>query len=314
MKTKNPLFSSNSIIVVLFIFAISNSCQVETDQINPIVLTGRIVLIGLDGISVEGYNVAKHPNLDQLADEGALSLNTRASMPSLTLPNWTTHLTGSGPEQHGVVNNEWKLNNYVLSPMEKDDKGYYPSIFKILKEQIPNMKTAFYFNWAKLIEPYNRVYIDEIYFLKDDSYEENFTQAFDFIVENRYNPTFVFLYTAHTDHAGHKYGWMSPKYIESIEDADVYIGELMDKLKSKGLYKDTHFMFLTDHGGIDKGHGGVSPSEMVVPWGISGQGIKKGYKLKAPNNTFNTAVTIAYLFRCEPPSSWIGSVPMSIFE
>jgi len=36
------------------------------------------------------------------------------------------------------------------------------------------------------------------------------------------------------------------------------------------LYDETHFMFLTDHGGIEYGHGGVSTDEMVVPWGITG--------------------------------------------
>ena len=66
----------------------------------------RIVLIGLDGISVEGYNTASHPNLDQLFGEGVVSLNTRNVMPSVTLPNWTSHLTGSGPEQHGVISNK----------------------------------------------------------------------------------------------------------------------------------------------------------------------------------------------------------------
>lgn len=34
-------------------------------------------------------------------------------------------------------------------------------------------------------------------------------------------------------------------------------------------------MFLTDHGGIEYGHGGVSTDEMIVPWGITGPGIKK---------------------------------------
>ena len=65
----------------------------------------RIVLISLDGICVDGYLKAKTPNLDALMAEGSLSLDTRVVMPSVTLPNWTSHLCGSGPEQHGVVDN-----------------------------------------------------------------------------------------------------------------------------------------------------------------------------------------------------------------
>ena len=69
----------------------------------------RIIMIALDGISVEGYQKAKTPNLDALMTEGSLSLTTRVVMPSVTLPNWTSHLTGSGPEQHRVVDNGWEI-------------------------------------------------------------------------------------------------------------------------------------------------------------------------------------------------------------
>ena len=62
----------------------------------------RVVLISLDGICVEGFLKARTPNLDALLADGSLSLDTRVVMPSVTLPNWTSHLTGSGPEQHGV--------------------------------------------------------------------------------------------------------------------------------------------------------------------------------------------------------------------
>jgi len=69
-------------------------------------MTKRVVLIGLDGISVDGYKTAKHPNLDLLMADGVLSLSTRNVMPSFTLPNWTSHLTGSSPIQHGVFSND----------------------------------------------------------------------------------------------------------------------------------------------------------------------------------------------------------------
>ena len=63
----------------------------------------RVVMIALDGISVPGFTTAHTPNLDNLLAQGALSLTTRVVMPSVTLPNWTSHLTGSGPEQHGMA-------------------------------------------------------------------------------------------------------------------------------------------------------------------------------------------------------------------
>ena len=282
---------------------------------NSTVKTKRIVMIGLDGISVDGYNTAKTPNLDKLMTDGVLSLTTRNVMPSVTLPNWTSHLTGSGPEQHGVLSNGWQKDKVKLPAIEKDKDGYYPSIFKVLKEEMPSVKTAFYYNWAELINSMNPSYFDESSFEENDEYLKNYGKAFNFIKSNKDNPTLVFLYSVHTDHAGHNHGWMSPEYITSIEEVDVHIGDFINKLKNEGLYADTHFMFFTDHGGLPKsGHGGKSKQELEVPWAITGPGIRKG-KLIEPNNSVNTATTIAYLFGIDTiPLSWTGEVPMSIFE
>ena len=274
----------------------------------------RIVLISLDGICVEGYLKAKTPNLDKLMAEGSLSLDTRVVMPSVTLPNWTSHLTGSGPEQHGVVDNSWEISKFTLPAIEKDSAGYYPSVFKVLKDAIPQMKTAFYYNWINLFYPYNKQSLDEVSYLEKDAYVPNYEKAFSFLKANRTDPTLVFLYSVHTDHAGHKYKWMSPEYIRSIEEADVEIGRFIEKIKQEGLYKDTHFMFLTDHGGINYGHGGVSTDEMIVPWGITGPGIKKEFKITEPNNTVNTAAVILHLFKVKQPLSWTGEVIKSIFK
>lgn len=315
MKNSRRNFFKKGLVgaVALGSASISRPVTAITSEVNA-AAAKRIVLISLDGICVDGYLKAKTPNLDALMAEGALSLDTRVVMPSVTLPNWTSHLTGSGPEQHGVVDNSWEITKFTLPAIETDNQGYYPSVFKVLKEALPGAKTAFYYNWINLLYPYNKQYFDEVNYLEDDAYLPNYEKALSFLMENRKNPTLVFLYSVHTDHAGHKYKWMSPEYIKSIEEADVEIGKFIDKMKQEGLYKDTHFMFLTDHGGINYGHGGVSTDEMIVPWGIAGPGIKKGFKITEANNTVNTAATILHLFKIKKPLAWTGEVPDSIFK
>lgn len=273
----------------------------------------RVVLISLDGISVPGFKDANTPNLDALLAEGSLSLSTRVVMPSVTLPNWTSHLTGSGPEQHGVVDNGWQIDKKKFPAVEADEKGYYPSVFEVMKKNVPECKIAFYYNWVNLIYPYNNKYFDEVSFLENDGYIDNYEKAFNFILNNKDFPTLVFLYSVHTDHAGHSHKWMSDEYIKSIEDADVQIGMFLDKMKKEGLYEDTYFFFLSDHGGIEYGHGGVSVDEMIVPWGIVGPKVKKGI-IDEPNNTVNTASTILYLFDVKQPLSWTGEVVKSVFK
>ncbi|MFT4018003.1 MAG: alkaline phosphatase family protein [Agriterribacter sp.] len=277
----------------------------------------RVIIIGLDGFGSEGFNGSKHPNLDQLLTEGTYSLTTRPVMPSVTLPNWTSHLTGSGPEEHGVTGNDWKIDAHPLEPIDKDADGYYPSIFKILKEQVPDIKTGYYYNWADLINSINKKYLDEISFEHEEKYDSNYTKAFNFIVANKTNPTLVFLYTVHTDHAGHTYNWMSPEYIQAIEAADVAIGKLINNLKAEDLFNDTHFLLITDHGGIEKKHGGVSMHEMQIPWGVVGPKIKKQGLKEFYNSNKNTALVVAQIFgikRKKLPESWIGVVPEGIFK
>ena len=277
----------------------------------------RVIIIGLDGFGSEGFNGSKHSNLDQLLAEGTYSLTTRPVMPSVTLPNWTSHLTGSGPEEHGVTSNDWKIDSHPLEPIDKDTEGYYPSIFKILKEQIPAVKTAYYYNWADLINSMNKKYIDEISFEHHYKYDSNYQRAFNFLVKHQESPTLVFLYSVHTDHAGHTYNWMSPEYIQAIEEADVAIGRLMNNLKAVNLFNDTHFLLITDHGGIEKKHGGVSMHEMQIPWGIVGPKIKKQGLTEFYNSNKNTALAVSQIFgikRKYLPKSWIGVVPEGIFK
>lgn len=278
----------------------------------------RVVIIALDGFSVDGFKTAKHPNLDKMIADGVLSLTTRPVMPSVTLPNWTSHLAGSGPEEHGVTDNKWTLENQRLKALETDKDGYYPSIFKVLKENVPGVKTAYYYNWAELPNSMNKKYFDEISFEWKDKYDSNYQKAFNFIVENKHSPSLVFLYSVHTDHAGHNHNWMSPEYITAIEQADTAIGIFLDKVRAENLYDDTHFIFITDHGGHPKtGHGGTSMEEMQVPWAITGPQIKKLGLTPMYNSNKNTALVIARLFGIkekELPKCWTGIVPDGILR
>lgn len=275
----------------------------------------RVLVIGLDGFSIEGFHKAKHPNMDKMLADGSLSLTTRAVMPSVTLPNWTSHMTGSGPEEHGVTNNQWTIEKHTLPALETDKEGYYPSIFKVLKENVSNVKIGYYYNWKELIYPMNKKYLDEVSFEERDEYKDNYRKAYDFLISNKEKPTLVFLYSVHTDHAGHGFGWTSPEYIQSIEAADVAIGTLLNQMKTAGIYNDTHFLLITDHGGLNKGHGGYTTDEMLVPWGITGPKIKKQGVITPFNSNKNTALVLAKIFGVSKlPEVWTGTVPKQLFK
>ena len=278
----------------------------------------RVVVFALDGIRVDGLQQAKTPNIDAIFAEGASSTVTRDQMPSITLVNFTSHLTGSGPEQHGVVSNKWTLENIQLPPVVTDEDGYYPGIFKMLKDNVPGVKTGFYHNWKALINTHNQKYIDEVGYLHElhGAYGANYDNCFEFVKTNSDKPTFVFMYDETTDHVGHKIGWMTPEYIAAIEESDSLIGTFVTKLKEEGLYDSTYIFFITDHGGVEKHHGKVSKEEMIIPWAVKGPTVKKGYVLTSPHYTTCTAVDVMHIFKLDKkvPPYWIGKPTKEAFK
>ena len=52
----------------------------------------RVIIMTFDGIRVDGLAKARTPAIDSLIAAGAASYSTRDVMPSITLPNYTSHL------------------------------------------------------------------------------------------------------------------------------------------------------------------------------------------------------------------------------
>lgn len=265
-------------------------------------LAEMIIIIGVDGMSIPGFQRAHTPNMDVLVRNGALSFRTRSVMPTVSGPNWSSHLLGAGPEQHGVTFNGWAPDNISIMPTVTDEQGYFPSVFSVVRQQMPEAVTGFFYDWDVLIDVFNQQHISRVEY--SDFYTETFAKAIPWIVENK--PLLTFLYIGNPDSVGHEFMWESPQYVKSLEDVDVVIGNLMDAMKEAGLYDDTHFIIASDHGGIEYGHGGVSMDEIKVPWLISGPGIIENRMISQPNDVFNTAPTIIHLLGLEQPWEWIG--------
>jgi len=299
----------NSFIVFIYSLLVLVICA-NCSRKNPDIPAKRIILIGIDGMDVDGFQKAKTPNLDELVKRGAISLTTRAVMPTVSGPNWGSHLLGAGPEQHGITSNGWTVDNYSIEATIKDEDGYFPSVFNLIGEQLPNAKTCFYYDWDALANLYNLKTIDQVEFSK--SFKQTFEKATPWIIEN--NPLFSFIYIGHPDEVGHEHQWGSPQYIKALEDVDKILGEFFAALKDADMFEGTHFIVVTDHGGVKHGHGGLSMAEIEIPWIIAGPGIIQDKMIIQPNDVYNTASTIAYLLNIEQPYEWISRPVLGAFE
>lgn len=288
-----------SFLVIIIILFLLWACHGRQNKISA----ERVILIGIDGVGSLDLQMAVTPNLDSMIRRGALSLTTRAVMPTVSGPNWSSHLLGAGPEQHGITCNGWTVGNHTVEATITDDDGYFPSVFKLLKEQLPGHKTALFYDWDALLNYYNPVFIDKIEYSK--GFMKTFKKATPWIIEN--DPHFTFIYIGEPDEMGHAYQWHSNEYIESIEKVDEALGNFFQTLRENNMFENTHFIVVTDHGGVGYGHGGLSMDEIEIPWIISGPGIIQDRIIEQPNDVYNTASTIAYLFDLEQPIAWVGT-------
>lgn len=271
----------------------------------------RVILIGIDGMSTSGFQHAFTPNLDQIAKDGLVTLNARNVMPSVRAPNWATHLMGSGPEQHAVTFNGWTPTTTVLSPLCADNYGYFPSIFTVFRQQRPDLKTCFFYDWKDLADMLNPADIGYLKYQQPERFRENIKEVADYLVIKK--PGFAFLYIGHLDEVGHEYKWESQEYLKAIEDVDNALGYLFDRLRQQGMYDETFILVISDHGGVDYSHGGLSATEMNVPWIIKGPGIVQGRMYSLPLNTLQTAPTIVSILGLDLPHCWIGKPAEKIF-
>ena len=273
-------------------------------------LARHVLLIGIDGMGAEGFQLARTPHLKQLAKEGAVSIKARSVMPTVSSPSWGSILTGAGPEQHGITSNSWLLTNYTIEPPAKDADGYFPSIFTLLRQNSPEAEIAVFYDWDGLGNLFNHKYLSRVELTK--IYQETFEKAVPYILEKK--PELAFLYIGNPDEVGHEHGFDSEEYYQSLEQVDAKLGDLFAALKRAGLYEETSIIIVADHGGIGTGHGGESMLELEVPWIIRGPGVIKDRMIAQPVNLYDTASTIAYLFRLEQPYEWIGRPVLGAFE
>jgi arylsulfatase A-like enzyme len=262
----------------------------------------HVLVIGCDGFGSVGFTLTNTPVLHRLMREGSFTLHARGVMPTSSSPNWASMIMGAGPEQHGVTSNDWETNKFEIPPTVSGPAGFFPTIFGVLHEQKPGAKIACIHDWdgfGRLVEPGS---CDVLQNVTNSPATAQRAMA----VIRELKPAFLFVHFDQVDHAGHSYGWKSPEFFQTVDDTDALIGKLVDALTEAGIRDQTVVLMTADHGGKGKKHGEPTIEELEIPWIIAGPGIKRAHEIKTPVNTYDTAPTIALLFKAQPPPCWIG--------
>ncbi len=262
----------------------------------------HVVVVGCDGMSPDGVRKADSPVMKRLMREGAYTLHARGVMPTSSSPNWASMIMGAGPEQHGVTSNDWETNKFEIEPIARGLGPMFPTIFGELRQQRADAKIACFHDWDGFGRLFERQAANRIE--DSDGPTNAVVHAIEYLKQEK--PTFTFIHLDHVDHAGHQDGHGTPAYYASVDVADKLIGMVLAAIKDAGIEHNTVLLVTADHGGVGTKHGNSTMAELEIPWILFGPGVKRGHELKTPVNTYDTAVTIAYILGVKPHPAWIG--------
>ncbi len=267
-----------------------------------------VIVIGIDGLSVDGVATAATPRLHELMARGAWTLEARGVMPTLSSPNWESVIGGAPPEQHGITSNGYLRRLVEFSPACQDAEGHFPTIFGILRDQRPASRIAVFHEWggfANLVEPRGPDVMQH-----ESSSERTLSAALEYWKAKR--PTLLFVHLDGVDHAGHETNWLSRTYYNAVTEADGYLGRVLDMVENESAWDSTYVLVTSDHGGTRHGHGKNSLAEILIPWVLAGPGVLPG-KLTVPVNTYDSAVTLAWIYNLNVPACWTGRPVLAAF-
>jgi hypothetical protein len=273
-----------------------------------------VIIIGVDGLSPRGVDVGETPALNELLERGAYSFTARGVFPTSSSPNWASMISGAGPEQHGVTSNDWRLWNRAILPSADDDgkptDPMFPTVFSELRRQRPDAFIAAVYDWSGFGTLFQKDAVD----VDADTQGPEATMERAVRVFREDRPHLLFIHLDHVDGAGHGEGWHTPAYYDAVLRADQLIGQMIDAITERDAWDTTLVIVTSDHGGVDRSHGGETMAELEIPWIIAGAGVEPGREITRPIDTSDTACTAAYALGLEQHPAWVGRPVFEAFR
>lgn len=241
------------------------------------------VLFLVDGLRPDALDPQRTPTIWRLMNDGVHTLNGRTVVPSATLPAHTSLFYGVEPDRHGVTTNTW-------SPPVRPT----PSLFSVLRAG--GLRCGSFYNWEELRDMAPPGALEAAFFASAGD-AVIAAAARDFLSGGSLD--FAFVYFGETDLVGHRAGWMSAAYLETVASADALIGQVLDSVSD-----GTTAIVTSDHGGHERTHGSDRPEDVTIPLIIRGPGTPQ--RLTGPVGILDLAPTIADLLGVEAPVDWEG--------
>jgi predicted AlkP superfamily pyrophosphatase or phosphodiesterase len=264
----------------------------------------KAVFVIVDGIAADVIEKLHPPFLYTIAKEGGYTKahvggekGGYSQTPTISAVGYNSLLTGTWVNKHNVWDNDIAAPNY-----------HYWTIFRFLKEQYPQKKTAVFSSWEdnrtklvgenlattghlKLDHHFDGLELDTIRYPHDD--KRDFMHRIDEAVVDhaaayikKEAPDLSWVYLEYTDDMGHMYG-DSPAFYRAVNLMDKQIGRLWEAIQyRKQKFKEDWVIYITTDHGRDaktgKGHGGQTDRERSTWIVTNAKGLSDYFKTGNP--------------------------------
>lgn len=248
--------------------------DIETPVTEP---TRKALVIGIDGLMYDYIDEVDNPELNEpqtpnfarftltKSFAGGL-LNTSSHQPSYSGPSWSSILTGTWVDGHGVQSNNGK-------PVATN------SIFTTLKQSEKTLKSGSFVSWTPINSGHLIKEMSSIDRRVDGASRPEGKSVDTFITEQLVNELeqedsnldFIFTHLDEVDGAGHACGWCEP-YEAALTQTDARLGQIMAAVehRERNLNEDWLVMIVSDHGHRQAGgHGGDTVAERTSVIGVN---------------------------------------------
>jgi len=307
-KITKPVFTLPLITIIGILFITTCTSAKSVPQIGGVppdfVPVKHLVFIILDGWGAAYVPKADMPTVKRMMSQGAWTISARSVKPSMSWPNWSSIFCGAPPKiRTPDAKKEASLNRAVRMI------DYFPSIFTQIKKEGQTKKSVFFYEWYELTNICPDDATDKQIILSDI---ESTNKVAAYIKEQK--PFFTAVGYSEPDSTGHDKSWGSAAYYAKLKEMDGLIAVIEQAVKDAGIYDNTVFVLVADHGGTFKGHGASSPKQRKIPMIFYGCGIKQGFNIPSPVNIYDITPTMATLLGMEIPPEWTGRILYEVFK
>lgn len=241
----------------------------------------KLVVISADAMVYEDLEfMATLPNYSEFVKKASMVEKVRTIYPTVTYPAHTAMASGCYPDRHGVISNEELTIGEPTQPWCWFHRSVkVKDIFDAAKAA--GMTTAGVFWPVTGNHPSIDYLVDEYWTQFDgDTLEDCFRRSgsseeviekvirpniqgdrmqihpesdemgtrFAVAMIREFQPDLLMFHPANIDGMRHKYGLFNEHVTQALRDTDRWLGEIIQATKDAGVYEDTNFVLMSDHG------------------------------------------------------------------